>query len=164
LAPIDFGYAQLRKTLELRQLMGLNPRNQEELMLYALEFSKKLEWIAPEAARIGHPLPKTVLAAQKWIERIDAMLNYDAMEKTVEAIKSLCTRNGGNDLKALLRQALPPGAPADMIDEAFAVLTERAELLEKVLRTRFIKFKRAGDAAQQQPSWLDEAGIIAFAE
>ena len=142
LAPIDFGYAQLRDVLTLRQMGGTDPQNQEELLMHALNFSDWVELMAKNTTSVT----AKQRAAYKWVDRVDAMLNYDDMEGTVTAIKDLCTRNGGDDLKALLRQALPPGAAPETIDEAFKVLTERAKVLDKVLQTRFQKFKRAGVA------------------
>jgi hypothetical protein len=142
LAPIDFGYAQLSDVLALRQMGNTNPKSQEELLTQALNFAGWLDTAAQKGARVT----PVQMASYKWVDRIDATLNYDDMEKTVEAIQGLCSRNGGDDLKALLRQAHPPGAAPETIDEAFKVLTERAKVLDKVLQTRFQKFKRAGVA------------------
>lgn len=154
LVPIDFGLAQLRSSLNFRQLdirgvLKAKIGNQEELMMEMLKFSS---WVG-KAAEAGKRITDKQMAACKWVDRIDAMLNYDDMEATVNAIKELCNRNEGADLKALLRQALPEGAMPEMIDEAFQVLKERSDVLEKVLRTRFTKFKPTNVTQEKTESY-----------
>jgi len=127
--PIDFGFANLTRRLSFRQLPKDTFNSQKEMLENALAFRNLVDKHYPKD-------PSAVL--YRWIDRIDGMLNYDDMEKTVEGIKSLCTQNNGKGLRDILERNLPPEEVQEMLD----VLVERAHLLEGVLKTRFTQFKR----------------------
>jgi len=129
LMPIDFDFGSLKKDGFLRQA-GVSTSSQKEFLENALNFPAAIRQHAPGHA--SAPL-------YTWLDRIDGMLSYDEMAGMVKKIKELCADRGGDKLKDMLRQSLPNEAA---VKEAFEALTERAGLLEEVLKKKFPAFNK----------------------
>jgi hypothetical protein len=145
LLPIDFDWASLKKDGFLGQFRRPNA-NQKEFLKDVLDVPT---FIREKAANN----PSAPLYT--WLGRIDGMLSYDEMGRTVAAIKELCGKDGGGKLKDILRQALPEGK----VQEAFEALTERAGLLEEVLKERFPVFKKTAALRPRFDPFRDSPNI-----
>ena len=146
LLPIDFDWASLKKDGFIGQFRRPNA-NQKEFLKDVLDVPN---FIRKQAA--GH----SSAPLYTWLGRIDGMLSYDEMGKTVAAIKELCGKDGGGKLKDILRQALPK----EKVQEAFEALTERAGLLEEVLKERFPVFKKTAALHREFDLFHDAPAIV----
>ncbi len=166
LLPIDFDFGSLKKDGKIRQAV-MDTSSQKEFLENVLNFPAGVRQVNEQRIKLGLGEHGSA-PLYTWLDRLDGMLSYDEMAGTVKAIKDLCGERNGEALKEMLRQALPE----EKVQEAFEALTERAGLLEEVLKTKFTQFKKTAalrfdfDRRRAAPTFeprVNESEFIVFA-
>ncbi len=144
---IDFDMANLSNNTSLKQLGGSSYRNPDEFLDNAADLPRQFSVFNRSQ---GDPSPH-----YEFMVRLDDMLQYNDMAPMLSKIQDLCADNGAK-LRPLLQQHLPD----DKIDDAVRVLTERANALDGVVRSRFPDRLRPGTDLKPPPGAVADRGPL----